>query len=83
MNLGKWLKSLSTTDHIILLILYGCCIYLSKITLESLIEFYNKKKKYSKFRIQFRITPISLLGLGFIYSLFFYQLLSAIFKVIP
>jgi len=42
MSLGQWLKSLTTIDHIILIILYGCCIYLSKVTLETLIEMYPK-----------------------------------------
>ena len=83
MNFGQWLKSLSTADHIILIFLYVFCIYLSKISLESLIEIYDKKKKYSDFRIQFRITPIMLLGLGFLYSLLFYTLLKGIFDIMP
>ena len=66
MNFGQWLKSLSTTDHIVLIVLYIFSIYLSKISLESLIEMYDKQKKYSEFRIQFRITPIMLLSLGFL-----------------
>ena len=65
MNFGQWLKSLSTTDHIVLIVLYIFSIYLSKISLESLIEMYDKQKKYSEFRIRFRITPIMLLSLGF------------------
>ena len=83
MNFGQWLKSLSTTDHIILIFLYIFCIYLSKVSLESLIEMYDKKKEYSDFRIQFRITPIMLLSLGFLYSLLFYTLLEGIFGIMP
>ena len=83
MNLGQWLKSLSTADHIVLIILYIFCVYLSKFSLENLIEMYDKKKDYSDFRIQFRITPIMLLGLGFLYSLLFYNLLEGIFGIMP
>ena len=83
MNFGQWLKSLSTTDHIVLILLYIFSIYLSKISLESLIEMYDKQKKYSDFRIQFRITPIMLLSLGFLYSILFYTLLEGIFDVMP
>ena len=83
MNFGQWLKSLSTADHIVLILLYVFCIYLSKISLESLIEIYDKKKKYSDFRIKFRITPIMLLSLGFLYSLLLYTLLEGIFGVMP
>ena len=83
MNLGQWLKSLSTADHIVLIVLYIFSIYLSKISLESLIEMYDKQKKYSEFRIQFRITPIMLLSLGFLYSLLFYTLLEGIFGIMP
>jgi len=83
MNFGQWLKSLSTTDHIVLIFLYVSCIYLSKISLESLIEMYDKKKEYSDFRIQFRITPIMLLSLGFLYSLLFYTLLEGILGIMP
>ena len=83
MNFGQWLKSLSTTDHIVLIVLYIFSIYLSKISLESLIEMYDKQKKYSEFRIQFRITPIMLLSLGFLYSLLFYALLEGIFDIMP
>ena len=83
MNLGQWLKSLSTGDHITLIILYIFCVYLSKVSLENLIEMYDKKKDYSDFRIQFRITPIMLLGLGFLYSLLFYNLLEGIFGFMP
>ena len=45
MSLGDWLKSLSALDHGILLALYGICIYLSKVTLEMLIEYYDEKKR--------------------------------------
>tara|TARA_B100000073_G_scaffold209687_1_gene174005 strand:- start:263 stop:514 length:252 start_codon:yes stop_codon:yes gene_type:complete len=83
MNFGQWLKSLSTTDHIVLIFLYIFCIYLSKVSLASLIEIYDKKKEYSDFRIQFRITPIMLLSLGFLYSLLFYILLEGIFGIMP
>ncbi len=83
MNFGQWLKSLSTTDHLVLIVLYIFSIYLSKISLESLIEMYDKQKKYSEFRIQFRITPIMLLSLGFLYSLLFYTLLEGIFDIMP
>lgn len=83
MNFGQWLKSLSTTDHIVLILLYIFSIYLSKISLESLIEMYDKQKKYSDFRIQFRITPIMLLSLGFLYSILFYNLLDGIFDIMP
>ena len=83
MNLGQWLKSLSSADHIVLIVLYIFSIYLSKISLESLIEMYDKQKKYSEYRIQFRITPIMLLSLGFLYSLLFYTLLEGIFNIMP
>ena len=83
MNLGQWLKSLSTADHIALALLYIFCVYLSKVSLKNLIEIYDKKKDYSEFRIQFRITPIMLLGLGFLYSLLFYNLLEGIFGFMP
>ncbi|MBI90252.1 MAG: hypothetical protein CMM95_02895 [Rickettsiales bacterium] len=83
MNLGQWLKSLNATDKLILLILYGICIYLSKITLDSLIELYDLKKKNSQFRIRFRITPGLLLGLGLAYSIILHQILGAMFDFIP
>ena len=83
MNFGQWLKSLSTADHIIPDFSLCFCIYLSKVSLASLIEMYDKKKEYSDFRIQFRITPIMLLSLGFLYSLLFYTLLEGIFGIMP
>ena len=83
MNLGHWLKSLSATDHIILIILYALCVCLSKVSLENLIEMYDKKKKYNRFRIRFRITPIMMLSIGFLYSLFFYKILKPIFSFMP
>ena len=72
MNLGQWLKSLSAGIILYLYFFMLFCVYLSKVSLENLIEIYDKKKKYSEFRIRFRITPIMLLSLGFLYSLFFY-----------
>ena len=83
MSLGDWLKSLSALDHGILLALYGICIYLSKVTLEMLIEYYDEKKEHSQFRIQFRVTPAALLSLAFIYSFLIYQILGAMFDFIP
>ena len=77
------MKSLSTYDQGILILLYGVCIYLSKITLESLIEYYDIKKKNSQFRIQFRVTPAALLGLALIYSFFAYNVLAAMFEFMP
>ena len=83
MSLGQWLKSLSSTDHIILLVIYSICIYFSKVTLDSLIEFYNNKRKSDKFRTRLRITPIILLSLGFLYSIILYKILDAMFEFIP
>ena len=83
MELGQWLKSLSATDHTILIFLYALCVYLSKVSLENLIEIYDKKKKYNRFRIRFRITPIMMLSIGFLYSLFFYKILKPIFSFMP
>ena len=83
MKLSDWIYSLSSTDHLILIMLYCICIYLSKITLETLIELYNEKKGHRKYRIQFRITPAILLSLAFIYSLFFYKILKEVFNFIP
>ncbi|MBL51729.1 MAG: hypothetical protein CMG57_07215 [Candidatus Marinimicrobia bacterium] len=83
MTLGQWLNSLSAIDHGILLTIFLVGIYFSKATLDGLIEFYDKKKKFSKFRIQFRVTPAALISIGFIYSLILYQILSAMFSFIP
>ena len=83
MSLGDWLISLSALDHGFLLALYGICIYLSKITLEMLIEYYDEKKEHSQFRIQFRVTPAALLSLAFIYSFLIYQILEAMFDFMP
>ena len=83
MSLGEWLKSLSAVDQVILLVLYGVCIYLSKITLEAMIEYYDHKKEHSQFRIQFRVTPAALLSLAFIYSFLIYQILEAMFDFMP
>ena len=83
MSLGEWLKSLSALDHVILLALYSLCIYLSKVTLEMLIEYYDEKKEHSEFRIQFRVTPAALLTLAFVYSFLLYQILEAMFDFMP
>ena len=83
MNLGNWLTSLSAKDHLILLLLYCCSIYLSKITLETMIDYYNEKKQHNKFRVKLRISPASLLSLAFIYSLFFYKIFSRMFEFMP
>ncbi len=83
MTLGEWLKSLTAIDKIILLIIYGICIYLSKVTLESLIDYYDTKKEHSEFRVRFRITPAALLSLALFYSIILYKILNAIFKIIP
>ena len=83
MNLGQWLKSLTVVDQGKLLILYCGCVYLSKITLEALIEYYDHKKGHNEFRVRFRITPTALLGLALIYSIMLYQVLRAMFEFIP
>ena len=83
MSLGEWLKSLSAVDQVILLVLYGVCIYLSKFTLEAMIEYYDHKKEHSQFRVRFRITPAALLGLALLYCLILYQILAAMFEFIP
>jgi len=58
-------------------------VYLSKITLENLIDFYDTKKKHSEFRVRFRVTPAALLSLALFYSIILYKILNAIFKIIP
>jgi len=83
MKLGHWLNSLSAIDHAILLIVFLMGIYFAKATLDGLIEFYNNKTNHSKFRVRFRVTPGSLLLLGFIYSLILYQILSTMFPFMP
>ena len=83
MNLSEWLYSLSNTDHIILIFIYMVCIYLSKISLQSLIKIYDEKKKYSKYRLQLRVSPGSLLSLAFIYSIIIYKIMNSIFNFIP
>ena len=83
MTLGKWLNSLSTLDHILLLSLYVGCVFLSKITFKSMIDYYNEKKQYNKFRIKFRISPFALLSLAFIYSFFLYQIFDNILDIMP
>ena len=83
MNLSEWLYSLSNTDHIILISIYMVCIYLSKISLQSLIKIYDEKKKYSKYRLQLRVSPGSLLSLAFVYSIIIYKIMNSIFNFIP
>lgn len=83
MNLSEWLYSLSFSDHIILIFIYLICIYLSKISLQSLISIYDEKKKYSKYRVQLRISPGSLLSLAFIYSVILYKMMNSLFNLIP
>ena len=83
MNLSEWLYSLSFSDHIILIFIYLICIYLSKISLQSLINIYDEKKKYSKYRVQLRISPGSLLSLAFIYSIILYKIMNSLFNLIP
>ena len=83
MSLGEWLKSLSAIDQVILLALYGLCVYLSKVTLEMLIEYYDVKKEHSKFRVQFRVSPAALLTLAFVYSFLLYKVLEAMFEFMP
>ena len=83
MNLSEWLYSLSNTDHIILIFIYMVCIYLSKISLQSLIKIYDEKKKYSKYRLQLRVSPGSLLSLAFVYSIVIYKIMNSIFNFIP
>ena len=82
MTLGEWLKSLTAIDKIILLIIYVISTYFSKITLESLIDYYDTKKEHSKFRVRFRVTPAVLLSLALFYSIILYRILNAIFKII-
>jgi hypothetical protein len=43
----------------------------------------RRKKKHSKFRIHFRVTPAALIFFGFIYSLIIHQILKAMFDFIP
>ena len=83
MSLGKWLNNLSTLDHVILLLLFLLGIYLSKISLKTFIKYYEKKTNYSKYRIQFRITPFALLSIGIIYTYIIYQILDEFFTIIP
>ena len=83
MSLGQWLNSLSALDHGILFAIFLVGIYSSYTTLEFLIEFYDNKKKHSKSRVHFRITPAVLIFFGFIYSLIIHQILKAMFSFIP
>jgi len=82
MKLSDWLYSLTSKDQIILVGLYIISIYISKITLNTLIEIYNEKKNYSKSRLKLRITPASLLSLAFIYCFVFYKIFRGIFNSI-
>ncbi len=83
MSLGNWLNNLSAFDHVILLIIFFIGIYFSQLSLKAFIKFYEEKTNYSKYRIQFRITPISLLSIGFFFSYIIYRLLKLIFDFIP
>jgi len=83
MNLGKWLNSLSTMDHLILLILFIISCFLSNQTLITFIELYDKKMDYSKFRIKFRVAPTALLSLGLFYSIIIYQIIDELFGFMP
>ena len=83
MKLGHWLNTLSAIDHAILLIVFLFGVFLSKTTLDGLIEYYDKKTNHSKFRVRFRVTPLSLLILAFIYSFILYKILSAMFPFMP
>ena len=83
MSFGHWLKSLTSFDLISLIILFGCSIYLSRVTLEMLIEYYDTKKNYSEFRVHYRITPASLLILGSFYCFLLYNFLSLMFDFLP
>ena len=82
MKLSNWLYSLTSKDQITLIGFYIISIYLSKITLNTLIEMYNEKKNYSKSRLKLRITPVSLLSLAFIYCFIFYKIFRGIFNSI-
>ena len=83
MTLGQWLNNLSVLDHIILLIMFLAGVLLSRISLNALIKYYEKKTNYSEYRKQFRITPFSLLSLGVLYFLIIYKVLSVLFPFIP
>lgn len=83
MNLSDWLYSLTTKDHLILILIYFFCIYFSKISLQGLINMYDEKKKHSKYRIKLRVSPGSLLSLAFIYSIILYKITNSIFSFIP
>ena len=83
MSLGEWLNNLSTFDHIVLLILLLIGIFLSRISLKGIINFYEQKTNYSKYRIKFRITPFPLLSIGIIYSYIIYKILKNFLSFIP
>ena len=82
MKLSDWLLTLTSKDQITLVGLYIISIYFSKVTLNGLIELYNEKKNYSKFRLKLRITPVSLLSLAFIYCIILYKIFRGIFSSI-
>ena len=83
MSLGQWLNNLSTFDHAVLIVLMLTGTYLSKISLETFIKYYEEKTNYSEYRKQFRITPFSLLSLGVLYFFIIYKVLSVMFPFIP
>ncbi len=83
MSLGDWLNNLSTFDHVILIILLIIGTYLSKISLETFIKYYEQKTNFSKYRIKFRITPFSLLSIGLLYTFIIYKILSKFLSFIP
>ena len=83
MNLSDWLYSLTIKDHLILIFIYLICTYLSRISLQGLINIYDEKKNFSKYRVQLRISPGSLLSLAFIYSIILYKIGNSLFNFIP
>ena len=80
MNISDWLYSLTVKDQLVLILIYLFCIYLSKISLKSLISIYDEKKKYSKYRIELRISAGYLLSLAFIYSIILYRIVNSVFN---
>jgi len=83
MSLGEWLNNLSTFDHLVLIVLLLIGTYLSKISLNTFIKYYEQKTNYSKYRIQLRITPFMLLSIGLIYTYIIYQILDEFLTFIP
>jgi hypothetical protein len=80
MNISDWLYSLTVKDQLVLILIYLFCIYLSKISLKSLISIYDERKKYSKYRIELRISAGYLLSLAFIYSIILYRIVNSVFN---